>query len=445
MRRNDMMRGAAALAMLAPAGAVAHAQGSADGQAVQDGAAAQAPPFDSSRFLLGDWGGSRAALADQGITFDYQWTQHAQGVVSGGRDIGWAYGGTVDLLTSFDLGKMQVMPGAFVRLFAESRYGESVNGDAATILPVNSDLFFPLTDELDEDIAITITELSLTQFFSQQFGVTVGKVQTLDGDPNEFASGRGRSQFMNFSFVAPNLAGLAVPYSTLGAGVVYAPKPNVLISSMLANTTDASTTTGFGDIGDGTSWLTEARLQYRLGDLPGGQNLGFAYAFDSEFRNVNRPGLPGGEQGPNFEDESWTLYWSAWQYLHTLDEPPSLINPGDGRPDVRGLGLFARASIVDDDTNISEWGASIGVGGRGLIGGREEDSFGVGLAYTDLNDDIPLLSALVLEDDAFGVEAFYTFALAPGVDLTADIQILESALQSSDTTIVLGARLNIRF
>jgi porin len=63
------------------------------------------------------------------------------------------------------------------------------------VLPVNTDLSVPVTDDPDDDIAITVTELTYTQFLSEQFGVFLGKFQTLDGDANEFASGRRRSQF----------------------------------------------------------------------------------------------------------------------------------------------------------------------------------------------------------------------------------------------------------
>ncbi|MHC4990609.1 MAG: hypothetical protein ACYTGC_06475, partial [Planctomycetota bacterium] len=57
---------------------------------------ANAPTLVDTRFLLtGDWNGERSKLAEAGLTFDVQWTQSAQGVVSGGRDTGWEYGGSV--------------------------------------------------------------------------------------------------------------------------------------------------------------------------------------------------------------------------------------------------------------------------------------------------------------------------------------------------------------
>ena len=127
--------------------------------------------------------------------------QYVQGVTNGGRDRTAAYGGTADYTVNLDLMRMGILPGALIKFRAESRFGSSVNGQAGPILPVNTDALFPLTDTLDEDIPITVTDLNYTQFLSPYLGVFFGKLDTLDGDLNEFASGRGTSQFMNANFI----------------------------------------------------------------------------------------------------------------------------------------------------------------------------------------------------------------------------------------------------
>ena len=52
--------------------------------------------------LTGDWGGARNDLAAKGITFDSSLTQVTQGVVSGGKDGTWQYGGRGDLTGKLD-------------------------------------------------------------------------------------------------------------------------------------------------------------------------------------------------------------------------------------------------------------------------------------------------------------------------------------------------------
>ena len=267
--------------------------------------------------LTGDWGGLRTTLANEGVQLDVDWTQYLQGDVAGGLDQTTRYGAHFDYLLHLDLMRMGLIPGGLITVRAESRYGHSVNGAVGTILPVNTTAFFPLTDELDENVAVAVTDLNYTQFLSQHFAVFGGKLDTLDADLNEFASGRGKSQFMSANFLFDSVAALRLPYSTLGVGVLWLPRANVSIKASLINTTDSSTTTGFDDFGDGASASAEAGVQYRLAERPGGMNLGGLYSFDQDFAKVGgllifQPGQ--GVVVPN-EDDTWAIYWSAWQYL----------------------------------------------------------------------------------------------------------------------------------
>jgi hypothetical protein len=85
-----------------------------------------------------------------------------QGVTDGGRNRTTQYGGNVVYSLNLDLMRMGILPGALIKFRAESRYGRSVNGASGLVLPVNTDASFPLTDKLDEDIPITITDLNYT-------------------------------------------------------------------------------------------------------------------------------------------------------------------------------------------------------------------------------------------------------------------------------------------
>jgi len=395
-------------------------------------------------FLFGRWGDVRSNLASEGVTFDIQWTQSFQSITSGGSDTGFAYGGSFDYVVDLNLDKMGVMPGAFVRVMAESRYGESSNTSSGMIVPVNTDLLFPLTAPPDDNIAITLTQLSYTQFLSENFAVIVGKFQTLDGDANEFASGRGRTQFSNAAFIFSPVSMLTVPYSTLGAGVVWLPSTNLSITTTVLNTADSSTSSGFDHFGDGYTWSTEFAFQYRLGELPGGQVVTFIYAADGEYTNFSRADLLPGTPLFSTNNDTWALTWSAWQYLSTPDGAPDRIDTGNGRPDVRGVGLFSRVGIADDDTNPIDLTVSIGLGGRGLISGRDDDLYGLGFTYSDFNTT-SVIAAAGFDDDAWGLEAFYNFDFGHGVSLTVDAQVIDPFRSTIDTTTVLGARLNVRF
>jgi porin len=397
-------------------------------------------------FLTGDWGGTRADWANKGIQFQVDWNQYVQGVVDGGRDETTRYGGNLDYLLHLDLMRMDVLDGALETVRAESRYGHSVNGQAGPILPVNTDALFPITSSLDEDIPITVTDLYYTQFLSETFGVFLGKFDTLGGDPNEFASGRGTSQFMNANFVFNSVTARSTPYSTLGGGVVWMPTPYIAVSSSVYNTEDSSTTTGFDDFDDGTSWATEAKFQYRLGHLAGGQNVGFSYSWNNDFfeiggRFVFQPGQ--GIIVPT-RDETWFAYWSGWQYLFTDEEVEKPLDPTNGVADLHGIGVFARFGFADESTNPVEWSGSIGLGARGLIPGRLNDSCGIGYFYNDIQTT-RLSGILGLIDHSQGFEAYYNIAITPAAALTLDVQVVEAPTNNLDTAVILGARLGLTF
>lgn len=395
----------------------------------------------SRAFLSGGWNGKRTAWAEQGLTFELQWTQFAQGVVSGGTDTGWEFPGSFDTVVRYDGLRAKTWP-ALLTLRVESRYGDNVNGDTGLLLPSNVDVGMPLTDPPDEDILATITELNVVQPLSNTIAVLLGKVQTFDSDPSEFASGRGRDQFFQFPMVANAVAALTVPYSTLATGVLWFASPRTTLSSTLMNTTDSSTTSGFDDVGDGATWATELQHQYHLGELPGGQNVGLIYAFDADFRNLNgRLQVAPGGVTTERESTSWAVYWTGWQYVDAEGQAPDVIQAGDGRPDLEGLGVFARLGVADNDTNPIEGAASVGLGGRGLIDGRDDDSWGLGLFYNALHE--PRTTVLNnLQDHSGGAEGFYSLQVTPAVEITADVQWVQSAFDDVDDALVLGLRMN---
>ncbi len=402
-------------------------------------------------YLTGDWGGVRTNLANNGAQFNVQFNQYIQGITSGGRDQTTQYGGTVDYIANFDLMKMGVMQGALIKFRAESRYGNSVNGQAGPLLPVNTDASFPLTSQLDQNVPFTITDLQYVQFLSEKFAVLVGKLDTLDGDPNEFASGRGTSQFMNANFVFNPAMALRLPYSTLGGGVTWMPIPlgpkgGLTITSIIFNTVDSSTTTGFNDFNDGTTWNTEADLQYRVGSLPGGMNLGVLYSFNQDFAKINSRSVY--RSGPELilpkEDSTWAVYWSAWQYIYARDPGDKPVNLANGEPDLQGLGLFTRVGFADKETNPVDWAVSGGIGGRGMIPTRDNDFFGVGYFYTDIQAT-ELLSTLGAREYGQGFEAFYNIAATPAFHVTLDVQVVEPVGSGASTATILGMRASLIF
>jgi len=86
--------------------------------------------------LTGDWFGVRNDLAAKGITFDMSLTQVYQGIVSGGKDEAWKYGGRGDLTFHLDTQKLGLWPGGFFTVEVEGNFTNSVNGLTGALNPV---------------------------------------------------------------------------------------------------------------------------------------------------------------------------------------------------------------------------------------------------------------------------------------------------------------------
>ena len=383
--------------------------------------------------LTGDWCGSRTCLAENGVTFDLDVAHFYHGVSSGGVQQRFRYGGHGDYVTNLDFGKLGVQEGLFLKLRAEHRFGENVNSSTGAFLPAAVLADLPIRD--DEELLLT--NVLFTQALSERFAVFIGKLDTLDGDPNAFAHGRGKTQFSNIGFVSNPIALRTIPYSTLGCGFsVLGERGEPLFTYTLLNSTDTADRAGFNELFEnGVSMAAELRLPTRFFDRPGHQL--FAGTWSSrDFVGLDQdpriilPSVP-----LNRVDGSWSLYWNFDQYL--------FVDPCNA---ARGWGLFGRAAVADNDANPLEWFLSFGVGGHNPKRGREADTFGMGWFLSGTSSEIDPLIELALGplNDGHGFEMFYNWQATPWLNITPDLQVLVPARENVDTALVLGVRAVMR-
>jgi porin len=214
--------------------------------------------------MTGDWGGTRDEWATKGVTFDMSLTQTGMSVISGGKKHGWEYNGRGDLTLNIDTQKLGLWPGGFFRVEVEGNYNKSINPDTGALMAVNTSQIFPTTGK-DE---LNVPSVSFTQFFSPYVGVAVGKVATItpqSGDMNEFAHGKGDTQFFNMAFNFNPAILMTVPYSSLAAGVVILPTkdPNEAGISVIALDNDGKANrSGFDTVFKGnTAYVIEGRMR----------------------------------------------------------------------------------------------------------------------------------------------------------------------------------------
>jgi porin len=377
--------------------------------------------------LSGDWGGVRDELAQKGVSLDVSLTQAAQGIVHGGKGTGWQYGGgRGDITLSVDSQKLGLWPGGFLNLEAEGNFipadslRKSINGRTGALMPVNSNQFYPLPAGDN----FNLPALNFTQFLSPYFGLAIGKLATLtstSGDRNEFAHGKGDTQFLNAAFNLNPVLPLTVPYSTLGTGLLVLPTqdPRQMIARLfLLSSTGKASTSGFDDLeGDNLTVAGEGRLRTDFFGLTGHQLFGATFS-NRKFSSIDQSARFIFENGAlDAKKGSWSVYYNFDQYLYGTK--------GSGE----GVGIFGRFGASDGSPNFMHFFYSLGVGGKGMIPGRSHDRYGLGFYYIDVSN--PKLQGLFqsakLLRDEYGFEAFYNVAITPWLLLTPDVQIVRGA------------------
>ncbi|MCA9139199.1 MAG: carbohydrate porin [Planctomycetales bacterium] len=374
------------------------------------------------------------SLASSGIALQNNVTQFYMGNTTGGLEREFRYSGHGDYVMNADFGKLGIQEGLFLKIRAEHRFGESLAGTTGAFLPSNVAADLPVTDS-DK---LYITNFLITQALSENFVLFAGKLDTLDGDVNAFAHGRGIRQFSNLAFVGTPLALRSVPYSTLGLGFAYLLDGEPLFSFTVLNAKDTAGTIGLNELfEDGAALTSELRLPTQFMGKPGHQLFGGSWNSRSfvslgQDPRIVLPNVPIARQVG-----SWSLYWNMDQYVVT--DP---CKPG------KGWGYFARAGIADRDTNPLAYYLSAGLGGTSPIARRDNDSFGIGYYYSGTSNQIgPLLSIALGSPigDGQGVELFYNAAVSPMLTITPDLQVISPSRDNLDTALVAGLRVNLAF
>ena len=399
--------------------------------------------FGERKFLFGDFGGKRTEWANNGVQFNVESLSWTDTVVDGGIDDDTQVGSNLTYNLNIDLMRAGILPGALISIRAETRFGDSGNVKTGRVMPMNTAALSPTNySAVDDGYDFAVTNLTYLQMLSEHFGVIVGKFDLYgDGLGNEFATGRGHTKFQNWSLNSA-AATLLIPASTVGVGAVFLPNPNLNILTLLTSATECTKSNCFDDLDEGGIFIFKASYQYNMSGLPGGVTGGGSYTFDRDFTKLDSLSFsPGEGLGTSTKDSMWLVTADFWQYLWTKGRHSGPVNLANRETDLQGVGLFGSFGFADKDVNPYKTSFTFGVGGRGLFDARPDDSFGIGYYYNDLS------KARFLDkvDDGQGAEAFYNFAITPGVRFTTGAQWIKSPGSRIDDAIVLSTRLQMTF
>lgn len=424
------------------------------------------------KYMTGDWGGARTELANHGILFDASVTQNLQGNGHGGKNTNGAfeYGGSADYSLRLDTARMGLWPGGLITLHGETQFGQSINGSTGAFMVPNMKSVFPVPNDPGET---TLSEFYLMQALSEKVVVAAGKIDlTALGDRNAFAGDASHTtQFMNTAFNVNPVLLTAAPYTSMAAGVILLPTDSLQISTLVSDNdpNGAANMTGFNTAFHGRDWMSvmqEYDLKIKPFDRPGNQRLGWFWTskdfreFESDSRDpipvshITIPGVPGIAQkflqknrrrarigdtivdlkNPDTKPDNWGIYYNFDQYLFCDEKDPT-----------KGWGLFGRFGVAPTEANLFHTFYSIGLGGKGTIPKRDDDTWGVGYYYGHVDNN---LSSRLGIDDEQGVELFYSIEVTPWFHITPDIQFIvdpAGGIINDQTAVVYGLRAQITF
>jgi porin len=424
--------------------------------------------------LIGGAGGLREELGKKGVVFDTDLLLTPQDVVSGGRSTGAKLWGNVDYTLNIDTDKLGLWPGGFFKFSADTGMGSNVLANSGAIVPVNSAALLPASNSR----TTALMNATFMQFLSPRFGLFAGKINTLDFGKQEFY-GDYSTQFQNLAFVTP-MTFEQVPFAAFGGGIIALPTEDIIVSALAL---DATGTPNSNDLGhafkDGTMVAGGGAVTVRPLSLVGHQGFGFSWSdkqrlsLNQDPSNIERflatekfprlaapgpalqriiarffPELLVPTQPASRKSSSWSLNYGFDQYLWQPTGDPK-----------HGIGVFFSFGISDGNPNPIKYAFLAGIGGKGVVPGRQDDSFGIGIARTEFSDDFVrflrqrLNLGLAHEDT---IEAYYNFAVTQWLTATPDLQIVFPALKkvldasgaqltNVDTTVVAGLRLRARF
>jgi porin len=385
--------------------------------------------------LTGDWGGVRQQLMDKGLRFDVSITFTPQRNVSGGKKYEWAHQAGTDYGFQLDTGKAGLWPGGLIKVRGESRFGPSNNRNTGALMPANTDALYPAVPETD---TWALSEAFYLQFLSRWLGVMAGKFSPRDA--NVFAHDE-TEQFMNTALYLNPVIGTTVPFSYLGAGALLLPREWFSIIAQVFDSEGRADRSGSGTVFQrGTSVFLMSEVSIKPFNLPGHQRLGFTWSdrsrlrFERNDRTIIEAIITGEDLfTANRQHEDGSLFYDFDQYLYTVP----------GKPE-QGIGAFGRFGLSDKQVNPIERFYSIGIAGKGIIPGRDRDSFGIGYYHTVLSDKLPRFVKRRTHNEQ-GVELYYNLTLTPWLHMTPDVQIIDPAPEKVDTTVVIGVRFKTVF
>lgn len=414
------------------------------------GTIALAGGFPSDNYITGDWGGKRAALADQGITFKLGYFSEGAMNISGGKSRTSAYADQYFLGGYFDLEKLAGWQGAELKVEITNRNGTLINNEAGMPFLLQSQQIY------GRGTITRLTQLSLTQrLFDDHLSLKVGRIypsadffaMSCAFQHLTFCSG-GSSNYINSAWYGD-------PLSALGAQATFTPDEHWYFKAGAYNTNQDALSTEHGlrlwPSGGWTGTLLVGEIEYKAdygNGIDGDYRIGGVRNNSGSSKIYDQAGFPAGLTADPVDRVSNS------QAFYVNLEQQVTRNAGGG-----GLRLFA--SLIRPDKDISTVGEVLAFGGFitgpfasrpkdriGLAFGRNSVSSKLTTAQQRYNQSLPVgASPVDVQRHEYVTELNYNIAVAPGIEVMPSIQYVRhpNGVKTADDATVLGLQLSLNF
>lgn len=376
--------------------------------------------------------GPAAAQAAETLAARGEWTQFVSAAVAGSGDGAPRYGGRLDGFLTVDGERLGLWKGVSFEFQGELVYGQNTNRiGASLLLPVNTALRFPRSNEEAGDLSFFVT---------QSIGkarLEAGKLNLLEQSTRlPIIGGGGKDGFQHLGLASPP-ALLASP-KVFGA-ILKMPAGRLLLGIGLWTPEDWTEKYVPEDLFEnGLNAMVAATLPTQIGGQRGFHSLSLFLTSRKSKVGENLPEVtpPPGLEGVRAPGAGGVhLKYTVQQYLWRDPARPK-----------RTLGFFGHVAASQGTPDILDWSMTAGLAGSSPIAARPLDKFGIGYFRFSMTSRVEdALSNILPVNDEQGGEIFYTAQLGPHLRLTAHAQLVDPVLKGAPTAAFFGFRTKVDF
>ncbi len=336
-----------------------------------------------STYMLGDWGGTRSNLKNEGIDFQFNYTSESASNLSGGYDKHTTarYSDQFQVGTTLDLDKLLNWSDTIFQLTVTNRDGRNISNDA--VGDPRSGTLSSSQEVYGRGQTTRLTQLWISQgYFNDALNIKAGRV-TVGEDFDSM-----NSNFQNLSMgsgEAGNWRGdrwYNWPVSQWGGRIKLNFTPEFYAQVGIYNQNPKNYNTGNGFRMDVTGTVgnmvpVEVGWKPTLGpdNLPGKYALGGYYS--STKGSVYSSGyVANGSEAYNREAHAYGGYFLVQQQVTSVE--------GDKN---RGLTLVVQGVMNDKKTSKTDNYQSVAATYRGIFASRPYDELGFGVSRIHVNKD----------------------------------------------------------